>query len=216
MNIWQNITSIVNNNLEFTKVKYDNVTEDSKGYIYFDDGQGSDCFIDMSIRHLYYRKEPQDNFYTSYDLSSGQAFEFDKPMIMSTYTKIDAVNNYLFWADDPNEDNVIDETTVISIGANEVRLRKKEQVRPTDQSQDWTDTGNVADYVQIGTKTDDCSCGIIYRWVLFGYICDGVNLCEKLQFQRKIDCDSEWEVFKPEIYKVGDIIESNSGLCGTK
>ena len=66
MNIWQNITSIVNNNLEFTKIKYRKVTDDAKGYIYFDDGQGADCFVDMAIRYLYYLREPTEEFYTSY------------------------------------------------------------------------------------------------------------------------------------------------------
>lgn len=222
MNIWQNITSIVNNNLEFTKVKYKKVTDDAKGYIYFDDGQGADCMVDMAIRYLFYLREPTEEYYTSYPLSSGQVVELDTPMRISTYTKLDAVNNYLFWADDPtyeeppsDEDNVPTETTVIKITSTELRLREKEQVRPTDQTQEWTDTGNFRDDAEFDVKTDDCSCGILFRWVSVGEICDGVNVCEKLQFQRKSDCNSEWEVYQPEIYKVGEVIEYDSGICGT-
>ena len=222
MNIWQNITSIVNNNLEFTKIKYRKVTDDAKGYIYFDDGQGADCFIDMAIRYLYYLREPTEEYYTSYPLSNGQVVELDTPMRISTYTKLDAVNNYLFWADDPDyeappegEDNVPTEDTIIKISSTELRLREKEQVRPTDQTQEWTDTGNFRDDADFDVKTDDCSCGILFRWVSVGDICDGVNLCDKLQFQRKIDCNSEWEVYQPEIYKVGEVIEYDSGICGT-
>ena len=222
MNIWQNITSIVNNNLEFTKIKYRKVTDDAKGYIYFDDGQGADCFIDMAIRYLYYLREPTEEYYTSYPLSNGQVVELDTPMRISTYTKLDAVNNYLFWADDPDyeappegEDNVPTEDTIIKISSTELRLREKEQVRPTDQTQEWTDTGNFRDDADFDVKKDDCSCGILFRWVSVGDICDGVNLCDKLQFQRKIDCNSEWEVYQPEIYKVGEVIEYDSGICGT-
>ena len=222
MNIWQNITSIVDNNLEFTKIKYRKVTDDAKGYIYFDDGQGADCFVDMAIRYLYYLREPTEEFYTSYPLSNGQVVELDTPMRISTYTKLDAVNNYLFWADDPDyeepsegEDNVPTEDTIIKISSTELRLREKEQVRPTDQTQEWTDTGNFRDDSEYDVKTDDCSCGILFRWVSVGDICDGVNLCDKLQFQRKIDCNSEWEVYLPEIYKVGEVIEFDSGICGT-
>ena len=222
MNIWQNITSIVNNNLEFTKIKYRKVTDDAKGYIYFDDGQGADCFVDMAIRYLYYLREPTEEYYTSYPLSNGQVVELDTPMRISTYTKLDAVNNYLFWADDPDyeappegEDNVPTEDTIIKISSTELRLREKEQVRPTDQTQEWTDTGNFRDDADFDVKTDDCSCGILFRWVSVGNICDGVNLCDKLQFQRKIDCNSEWEVYQPEIYKVGEVIEYDSGICGT-
>lgn len=222
MNIWQNITSIVNNNLEFTKVKYKKVTDDAKGYIYFDDGQGADCMVDMAIRYLFYLREPTEEYYTSYPLSSGQVVELDTPMRISTYTKLDAVNNYLFWADDPtyeeppsDEDNVPTETTVIKITSTELRLREKEQVRPTDQTQEWTDTGNFRDDAEFDVRTDDCSCGILFRWVSVGEICDGVNVCEKLQFQRKSDCNSEWEVYQPEIYKVGEVIEYDSGICGT-
>ena len=222
MNIWQNITSIVNNNLEFTKIKYRKVTDDAKGYIYFDDGQGADCFVDMAIRYLYYLREPTEEYYTSYPLSNGQVVELDTPMRISTYTKLDAVNNYLFWADDPDyeappegEDNVPTEDTIIKISSTELRLREKEQVRPTDQTQEWTDTGNFRDDADFDVKTDDCSCGILFRWVSVGDICDGVNLCDKLQFQRKIDCNSEWEVYQPEIYKVGEVIEYDSGICGT-
>lgn len=222
MNIWQNITSIVNNNLEFTKVKYKKVTDDAKGYIYFDDGKGADCMVDMAIRYLFYLREPTEEYYTSYPLSSGQVVELDTPMRISTYTKLDAVNNYLFWADDPtyeeppsDEDNVPTETTVIKITSTELRLREKEQVRPTDQTQEWTDTGNFRDDAEFDVKTDDCSCGILFRWVSVGEICDGVNVCEKLQFQRKSDCNSEWEVYQPEIYKVGEVLEYDSGICGT-
>lgn len=222
MNIWQNITSIVDNNLEFTKIKYRKVTDDAKGYIYFDDGQGADCFVDMAIRYLYYLREPTEEFYTSYPLSNGQVVELDTPMRISTYTKLDAVNNYLFWADDPDyeepsegEDNVPTEDTIIKISSTELRLREKEQVRPTDQTQEWTDTGNFRDDSEYDVKTDDCSCGILFRWVSVGDICDGVNLCDKLQFQRKSDCNSEWEVYQPEIYKVGEVIEYDSGICGT-
>lgn len=222
MNIWQNITSIVNNNLEFTKIKYRKVTDDAKGYIYFDDGQGADCFIDMAIRYLYYLREPTEEYYTSYPLSNGQVVELDTPMRISTYTKLDAVNNYLFWADDPDyeappegEDNVPTEDTIIKISSTELRLREKEQVRPTDQTQEWTDTGNFRDDSEYDVKKDDCSCGILFRWVSVGNICDGANLCDKLQFQRKIDCNSEWEVYQPEIYKVGEVIEYDSGICGT-
>ena len=222
MNIWQNITSIVDNNLEFTKIKYRKVTDDAKGYIYFDDGQGADCFVDMAIRYLYYLREPTEEFYTSYPLSNGQVVELDTPMRISTYTKLDAVNNYLFWADDPDyeepsegEDNVPTEDTIIKISSTELRLREKEQVRPTDQTQEWTDTGNFRDDSEYDVKTDDCSCGILFRWVSVGEICDGVNVCEKLQFQRKSDCNSEWEVYQPEIYKVGEVIEYDSGICGT-
>lgn len=222
MNIWQNITSIVDNNLEFTKVKYKKVTDDAKGYIYFDDGQGADCMVDMAIRYLFYLREPTEEYYTSYPLSSGQVVELDTPMRISTYTKLDAVDNYLFWADDPtyeeppsDEDNVPTETTVIKITSTELRLREKEQVRPTDQTQEWTDTGNFRDNAEFDVKTDDCSCGILFRWVSVGEICDGVNVCEKLQFQRKSDCNSEWEVYQPEIYKVGEVIEYDSGICGT-
>ena len=109
----------------------------------------------------------------------------------------------------------VTDPSLYSIIHTELRCREKEQVRPTDLSQDWVDTEEVRDKAECDVQYDSCECGIEYQWVSVGTICDGANKCDKLKYQYKETCDGYWKDYSPLIYKIGDIIEYDSGECGT-
>ena len=78
-------------------------------------------------------------------------------------------------------------------------------------NQDWTE---IRDKEDCDIIYDDCSCGRTYQWFRVGEICDNGNLCEKLKFQYQDEC-GYWKDYQPELYKIGDVIEMDSSLCGT-
>ena len=225
MNVWLFTTDIVNKQLEFTRIRYFGGYADMKGYIYFADTNNiTNGYIELDTRYLYYTDIL--GVVRSYNLDIPYSFvEFDYNMKIIGYTDCISIKNYAFWTDDvtQNEGDENQETTppststdgILTIINTELRLREKQQVRPIDLTQGWADTGAIRDSAEFEPQYNDCKCSPSYRWVNVGEICDGVNRCEKLQYQVKDDCYSSWKNYTPEIYKVGNIIEFDSALCGT-
>lgn len=90
-------------------------------------------------------------------------------------------------------------------------MREQKQVRPIDNSQDWSYLNEYRDGRDVGGEE---ICGITYRWYENGTICDGANKHQRLEYQYNEYGDG-WKTYKPEIYKIGDIIELDSDECGT-
>lgn len=216
MEIWNTFDTVIENGLSFTKVKkgYDTY-EDTTGIIYFHDMDWNYAgYIDLYVSTCYY-KHKTHLLYTSIRLDdTGSVAEFNTPMFIDSYDNVPSVNNYLFWSENSFTSESGD-TNIIVKEHTEYKLREKEQVKPIDNSQDWTDTGRYRDDPTFEPIIDSCHCGAEYQWLLNGIICDGVNKCNKYKLQRKIDCDDVWEDVTPIIEKIGEVIEYDSSECGT-
>lgn len=218
MEIWNKLQTIIMYNLTFTKVKKGyNIYPETTGKIYFyneDISTRGGGYIDLYTSTCYYKPTGDVPFTVTRLTDSSKVVEFNTPVVLGTYDSVNTCFNYLFWSESMNNPNT-GETNIIIKEHTEYRRREKEQVKPTDDSQDWTDTGNYRDDPDFEPIVDSCHCSTEFRWLLNGTICDGVNKCKKYRLQRKIDCDSEWEDIRPEIDKIGEVIEYDSSECGT-
>lgn len=220
MKVWNNIYIVLTYNLTFDKIKRGRFHyKDEVGKIYFSDNSETKGggYIDLYTSTCYYRKSQNDQYTITNFKENYKIPQFDKPMYITTYTNVDVISDYDFWSDDTtNIDNSgITDNLIVTIERTELRMREKEQTRPTDGSQDWIDTGKVRDDPDFEIQYDTCDCGIQYRWVEFGEICDGVNKSKTYKLQRKNDCDSNWVDYSPQIEKIGEVIEYDSTECGT-
>lgn len=210
MKIWKSFNDVIKNNYTFTKVRYIPVTSDAEyAFIRFS-RKGSSLqigYIDLTTRYLYYSVN-------WYDLNK-VVFESPEELEILSYGTSHAVANYEFYIDDgmPEEgdDVVLDQENKIYSYSSV--MRQKQQVRPSDESQEWTDTGVVRDGTNYG---ESCECSDMYRWLWDSsdYICDGVNKCKRYVRQVRENC-GEWTNVKPERYKIGDVLELDSDECGT-
>ena len=201
MKVWNDLYLAYSNSLSFTKIRYvqDNTSlsydvllifhkvgnEDKTGYINMKDKYVS---WDNSITYLLY-----------------EDFESGDELVLFPNQDFPMDNDYLFWSD-----NILSD--MIKLYDYSLMGREKQQVKPTDNSQDWVDTGLKRDTENYGSS---CECDVQYRWVEDGEICDGVNKHKKLLYQYNEGCGNEWMTYQPEIYKVGELIELDSSECGT-
>lgn len=213
MLVWNDLQTVIEHRLYFTKIRYiHNDVDGEKNYIFFYDGQNpyNQGYIDMWTRYVYWNDEVWDLNKT--------IFESDIPLVLYIYGSDEANNNYQFWSEqtiETDDEGEVLPPNTIKIEEYYIRCQEKEQVRPKDLTQDWKDTNNVRDVKCDEVETEICSCGTQYRWVESGTICDGVNKHQRLRFQYKYDCDSEWVNYDPDIYKIGELIELDSDECGT-
>ena len=230
MLVWNNIKTVKDNNLFIRQIKYIGGHSPERGYIYFDNVEDtndripSDGRIDLLYDAVYENKYEVGVYYVCDIINEKNNIYI--PSLTNYkiiyYSDVDAVNNYLFLSEDVssgfdeegNKITSVTDTTLIEVNYTEIRCREKQQVRPSDESQEWTDTDVVRDKEDCDIIYDDCSCGRKYQWFRVGEICDNGNLCEKLKFQYQDEC-GYWKDYQPELYKIGDIIEMDSSLCGT-
>lgn len=217
MEIWNKLQTIIMYNLTFTKLKKGyNTYPETTGKLYFYDSKGGrgGGYIDLYTSTCYYKSNNELPFTVTRLTDSSKVVEFETEMALGTYDDVNTCFNYLFWSEDMNPSTSGD-TSIITKEHTEYRMRQKEQVKPTDDSQDWADTGNVRDDPDFEPLVDSCHCSAEFRWLLNGIICDGTNKCNKYRLQRKINCYSKWEDVKPEIDKIGEVLEYDSSECGT-
>ena len=213
MLVWNDLQTVIEHRLYFTKIRYiHNDVDGEKNYIFFYDGKNpyNQGYIDMWTRYVYWNG-------VVWDLNK-TIFESDIPLVLYIYGSDEANNNYQFWSEQTQETDDEGEVlppNAIKIEEYYIRCQEKEQVRPKDLTQDWKDTNNIRNVECGEVETELCSCGTQYRWVESGTICDGVNKHQRLRFQYKYDCDSEWVNYDPDIYKIGELIELDSSECGT-
>lgn len=205
MKIWKSFNDVITNGYAFTKVRYVKITDDDAySYIRFSrKGSSSQIgYIDLTTRYLYYSVD-------WYDLND-VIFTSPEELTILSYGTSNAVRNYEFYIDDEVDDEDVTD------GKNKIYsyssvMREKEQVKPVDGSQEWSDTGNIRDGKNYG---ETCECSDMYRWLEDGYICDGVNKCKRYIHQVQEECGS-WVTIKPERYKIGEVYELDSDECGT-
>lgn len=220
MEIWNKLQIIINYNLTFTKIKKGyNVYPETTGKLYFydkDGGTRGGGYIDLYTSTCYY-KPSGDVPYTVTRLSDSSTFvEFANPMTLGTYDEVNTCFNYLFWSDDVNNSaGGGGDGEIVTKEHTEYRMRQKEQVKPTDDSQDWADTGNYRDDPEFDVIVDGCQCSREFQWVEDGVLCDGTNKCIKYKLQYKNSCSAKWEDYDPVKYMIGEIIETDSSECGT-
>lgn len=213
MNIWNKIETVDNYKLSFYKVKKGtNKYNETSGKIFFydkssDNGGG---YIDLYTSTCYYRINQNLPYAITRLTDSSVIVQFNRPMYLRSYSDVDGINDYLFWSE-----NVESTDNIIIKEHTEYRMREKEQVKSTDNTQDWADTGRFRDDPDFDVIVDGCMCSSEFRWELNGTICDGINKCNKYILQRKDDCDSEWIDYTPIVEKIGEIIEFDSSECGT-
>lgn len=230
MLVWNNIKTVKDNNLFIRQIKYIGGHSPERGYIYFDNVEDtndripSDGRIDLLYDAVYENKYEVGVYYVCDIINEKNNIYI--PSLTNYkiiyYSDVDAVNNYLFLSEDVssgfdeegNKITSVTDTTLIEVNYTEIRCREKQQVRPSDESQEWVDTDVVRDKEDCDIIYDDCSCGRTYQWFRVGEICDNGNLCEKLKFQYQDEC-GYWKDYQPELYKIGDVIEMDSSLCGT-
>ena len=213
MKIWNNIKTILEYNLTFDKIrKVANGFPEATGKLYFYDSSGERAggYIDFFTSTCYYKPNGEVPFTATRLTDSSVVVSFGRGMLLGTYDNISCVNDYYFWSDD-----MTSESGVIVKEHTEYRMRQKEQVKPTDDSQDWTDTGKFRDDPDFDVIVDGCMCGAEFRWKLVGTICDGINKCNRYRLQRKDNCISNWVDYQPIVDKIGEIIEIESSECGT-
>lgn len=213
MLVWNDLQTVIEHRLYFTKIRYiHNDVDGEKNYIFFYDGKNpyNQGYIDMWTRYVYWNEDVWDLNKT--------IFESDIPLVLYIYGSDEANNNYQFWSEqtiETDDEGEVLPPNAIKIEEYYIRCQEKEQVRPKDLTQDWKDTNKVRNVECGEVETELCSCGTQYRWLESGTICDGVNKHQRLRFQYKYDCDSEWVNYDPDIYKIGELIELDSDECGT-
>lgn len=232
---------VINWDLEFSSVsKINSSLDGTNGFIYFDNSHKltnisdknliGDGYIDLYYGKIYWRRDKYSDYkkYSDGVLIEDYNYNMSYAKITSypTDTKIIHNNSYRFWSedvssgfetDDEGNSSVITSvtnTTTIEVINYKVQCQEKQQVRPSDNSQDWVDTQVVRDK-DCETEIDSCECGRIYQWIEVGEICDGANRCKKLKYQYKDGCDGSWIDYSPALYKIGDVIEMDSPQCGT-
>lgn len=232
---------VINWDLEFSSVsKINSSLDGTSGFIYFDNSHKltnisdknliGDGYIDLYYGKIYWRRDKYSDYkkYSDGVLIEDYNYNMSYAKITSypTDTKIIHNDSYRFWSedvssgfetDDEGNSSVITSvtnTTTIEVINYKVQCQEKQQVRPSDNSQDWVDTQVVRDK-DCETEIDSCECGRIYQWIEVGEICDGANRCKKLKYQYKDGCDGSWIDYSPALYKIGDVIEMDSPQCGT-
>lgn len=236
MKIWCEFNTTLRENYKFTAVRYLKRKNDTYGYIYFNNNIGNDGGrIELLTRNVFYKDNRTEL------QNENKAFTFANEMHITDYTNSVSLENYLFLCeieiinsggggnpsppsggDDDNEGDegggseAPEEPIVFQVDHTQILCREKQQVRPTDQSQEWSYTNNERTSKGCDTELEECSCAVLYRWVdTDGFLCDNTNKYHKQKFQRKLDCESEWEDILPDVYRIGSIIEYDSSECGT-
>lgn len=233
--------AVITYNFEFCQMTRWEGEDNLKGYIRFDNSHYltnisdtnliGDGYVNLSDGIIYWRKSKYQEYYSYVDNTVFiKDYNNQKSFARITYYDEDALvaNLYKFYAniesgEDPGggggggdtPSTSVTDPSLVSIEHTELRCREKQQVRPSDHSQDWTDTDVVRDKEECDVQVDSCECGREYQWVSVGTICDGVNKCDKLKYQYKDECNGSWNDYSPLIYKIGDVIEYDSSECGT-
>lgn len=233
--------AVITYNFEFCQMTRWVGEDNLKGYIRFDNSHYltnisdtnliGDGYVNLSDGIIYWRKSKYQEYYSYEDNTVFiKDYNNQKSFARITYYDEDALvaNLYKFYAniesgEDPGggggggdtPSTSVTDPSLVSIEHTELRCREKQQVRPSDHSQDWTDTDVVRDKEECDVQVDSCECGREYQWVSVGTICDGVNKCDKLKYQYKDECNDSWNDYSPLIYKIGDVIEYDSSECGT-
>lgn len=210
MKVWNNFNIIQANGLSFTKIRKNSskvVGKTGRIYFYNPSNKQNGGYIDIFTSICYYRTS-NNKQYTATDLNNYKTTaSFVGNMVISSYDNEQAANDYLYYSDSVG--------TTIKKTHSEYRMRQKEQVKPTDNSQDWIDTGRYRDSPDFDVLQDSCHCGQEYVWTMVGYLCDGINKCKKYRLQYKPDCSSIFIDYTPIIEKIGEIVEQSSSECGT-
>lgn len=212
MKVWNDFNTVIDYELSFTKIRYVSAGYgQNEGFINFSSPVGGGGYINTATRYVVYGGK---NYYLPVDYAE---VSFDIPMTITSYTENnESVNNYQFYSEDMGigeDTNVIDEYTVIEMTHHTIKCRERQQVRPIDQSQDWSDTLVTRDIDDCETDWTECNCDITYRWKEVGEICDGNNKCKKEQLQYRVYCDEKWIDYLPLVYRIGDVIEENAVDC---
>ena len=232
--------AVITYNFEFCQMTRWEGEDNLNGYIRFDNSHYltnisdtnliGDGYVNLSDGIIYWRKSKYQEYYSYEDNTVFiKDYNNQKSFARITYYDEDALvaNLYKFYAniesgEDPGgggggdtPSTSVTDPSLVSIEHTELRCREKQQVRPSDHSQDWTDTDVVRDKEECDVQVDSCECGREYQWVSVGTICDGVNKCDKLKYQYKDECNGSWNDYSPLIYKIGDVIEYDSSECGT-
>ena len=232
--------AVITYNFEFCQMTRWEGEDNLKGYIRFDNSHYltnisdtnliGDGYVNLSDGIIYWRKSKYQEYYSYVDNTVFiKDYNNQESFARITYYDEDALvaNLYKFYAniesgEDPGgggggdtPSTSVTDPSFVSIEHTELRCREKQQVRPSDHSQDWTDTDIVRDKEECDVQVDSCECGREYQWVSVGTICDGVNKCDKLKYQYKDECNGSWNDYSPLIYKIGDVIEYDSSECGT-
>lgn len=239
MLVYVGTNAVITYDLEFKQMVRWEGEDNLNGFIRFDNSHYlknisdpnliGDGYVNLSDGIIYWRKSKYQQYYSYIDNNVFiKDYNGNESFAKITYYDDDALvaNLYRFYADNDgmkDEDGDLPSTpttsvtdpSLYSIIHTELRCREKEQVRPTDKSQEWVDTEEVRDKEECDVQYDSCECGIEYQWVSVGTICDGVNKCDKLKYQYKDTCNGSWKDYSPLIYKIGDVIEYDSSECGT-
>ena len=216
MYVYNDVKTVYNNDLVIKKIKYIGDKSTSNSYIFMSNGSG-DAYIDLNYNILYVRSSPNLD-YTAIYMTDGYEYSFNSSynFKVTSYPNDNSIYNYLFYSESINDSTTSLESITMIEMLSQIKCREKEQVRPTDLSQEWTDSGNVRYKEECDeSETNSCECGMTYRWIEDGTICEGVNLHHRLKYQFLEKCNSTWTDYIPTLYKIGDVIQTDSSECGT-
>lgn len=220
MEIYVNAKIAISFDMSFKSITILTNKENTNGIIRFDNSHYitvadknliGDGYIDLYYGVIYWRNTKYEQ-YTSKDADTMFFKDYEGNDTFCKVTYYDSyglsTDKYSFYVEATADANGIIHT--------ELRCMKKKQIRPSDMSQDWVDTEEVRDDPNCEVIYDSCECGgMEFQWIFDGYLCDGINKCERLKYQYKDSCVGEWKDYSPTLYKIGKAVELNSSECNS-